>query len=36
VRDDGDDPGEEVVFESDAAGAVTRFLWHQNYSQKVR
>ena len=36
VRDDGDDPGEEVVFESDAAGAVARFLWHQNYSQKVR
>ena len=36
VRDDGDDPGEEVVFETDAAGAVTRFLWHQNYSQMVR
>jgi CubicO group peptidase (beta-lactamase class C family) len=36
VRDDGDDPGEEVVFETDAAGAVTRFLWHQNYAQKVR
>ena len=36
VRDDGDDLGEEVVFEQDAAGAVTRLLWHQNYSRKVR
>jgi CubicO group peptidase (beta-lactamase class C family) len=36
VRDDGDDLGEEVVFEQDASGTVTRLLWHQNYSRKVR
>jgi CubicO group peptidase (beta-lactamase class C family) len=36
LRDDGDDLGEEVVFEQDASGAVTRLLWHQNYSRKVR
>jgi len=36
IRDDGDDLGEEVVFESDASGAVTRLLWHQNYSRKIR
>jgi CubicO group peptidase (beta-lactamase class C family) len=36
IRADGDDLGEEVVFESDAAGSVTRLLWHQNYSRKVR
>jgi len=36
VRDDGDDLGEEVVFEGDTAGSITRFLWHQNYSAKVR
>ena len=36
VRDDGDDLGEEVVFEHDSAGTVTRLLWHQNYSRKVR
>ena len=36
LRDDGDDLGEEVTFEQDAAGAVTRLLWHQNYSRKVR
>jgi CubicO group peptidase (beta-lactamase class C family) len=36
VRDDGDDLGEEVVFEADSAGSVTRLLWHQNYSAKVR
>lgn len=36
IRDDGDDLGEEVVFEADATGSITRFLWHQNYSAKVR
>jgi CubicO group peptidase (beta-lactamase class C family) len=36
IRDDGDDLGEEVVFETDAAGSVTRYLWHQNYSVRVR
>jgi CubicO group peptidase (beta-lactamase class C family) len=36
IRDDGDDLGEEVVFEVDADGRVTRFLWHQNYSVRAR
>lgn len=36
IREDGDDLGEEVVFETDAAGAVTRYLWHNNYARKVR
>jgi hypothetical protein len=36
VRDDGDDRGEEVVFEADDAGEVTRVRWHQNYARKVR
>lgn len=36
IREDGDDLGEEVVFETDAAGAVTRYLWHNNYSRKIR
>lgn len=36
VRKDSDDPGEQIVFETSADGKVTRLLWHQNYSRKVR
>ena len=36
VRKDSKDLGEEVLFESGADGKVTRLLWHQNYSRKVR
>ncbi|MGH9856617.1 MAG: hypothetical protein ACRD4B_02115, partial [Acidobacteriota bacterium] len=36
VRKDGKEMGEEVVFESAPDGKVTRLLWHQNYSRKVR
>lgn len=28
--------GEEVVFETDAAGKVTRLRWHSNYSVKIK
>lgn len=36
IRDDDDSLGEEVVFETDTSGGVTRYLWHNNYARKVR
>ncbi|PWT88736.1 MAG: hypothetical protein C5B54_10090 [Acidobacteria bacterium] len=36
VRKDSDDLGEEVVFELGPDGKVTKLLWHENYSRKVR
>ena len=36
VRKDSKDLGEEVLFETGPDGKVTRLLWHQNYSRKVR
>ena len=36
IRKDGDEPGEEVLFETGADGKITRVLWHQNYSRKIR
>ncbi len=36
IRENGDDLGEEVIFETDAGGAVVRYLWHNNYARKVR
>jgi CubicO group peptidase (beta-lactamase class C family) len=36
IREDGDDLGEEVVFEADARGAVTGLVWHNNASRKLR
>ncbi|MEW6338884.1 MAG: serine hydrolase [Acidobacteriota bacterium] len=36
IREDGDDLGEEVIFEADARGSVTGLVWHGNPSRKVR
>jgi CubicO group peptidase (beta-lactamase class C family) len=36
IREDSDDLGEEVVFETDPDGKVMRLLWHQNVSRKIR
>jgi CubicO group peptidase (beta-lactamase class C family) len=35
IRKDGDDLGEEIVFETGPDGKVTRLFWHQNYSKKM-
>jgi CubicO group peptidase (beta-lactamase class C family) len=36
IRDDGDDLGEEVRFETGPEGSVTGLVWHQAHSVKVR
>ncbi len=36
IREDGDDLGEEIRFESGADGTIVRMKWFENYSEKVR